>query len=107
MIYYYKGLHGCDSKCDIEVKGNIVIAKELKENSGTSITNWAENLANDITKMYGIKKEKLVWLECYEYSGHYAIVEFEIKSNSFVNPNWTQCSKETIRKIVSGEIKIK
>lgn len=107
MIYNYKGIRGCDCKCDIEIRENIVIATELKENPGTSITNWAEHLANDITEQYSIPKEKLVWLECYDHLGIYAIVEFELRGNVFVNPQWKHCTKAVIDKIADGKIVLK
>lgn len=96
MLYRYNGLRGCDSKCDIEIKGNIVIAKELEDNHGTSITNWAENLANEISEKFGIDKAEMIWVECYEQLGEYAIVKFELKDGELCHPTWEHCSKGVI-----------
>lgn len=102
MLYRYKGLRGCDCKCDIEINGNIVTVKELEDNHGTSITNWAENLANEIAEKYGIDKAEIIWLECYEKWNEYAVVKFELKDGELCNPTWEHCTKSAIDKIKAG-----
>lgn len=97
MIYEYKGIHNCDCKCDLRIKGNVVVVSELENNPGTSITNAAEDLANQVCEEFGIDKEKVVWFECYEYRNlnEYAMVKFEIDSNGeFYSPNWVCTTKE-------------
>ena len=45
----------------------VVIASELADNPGTSVTNAAELLATDVCRRFGIAPDRLVWIEHYEY----------------------------------------
>ena len=49
-IYHYRGSRGCECKCGLSIvplkDGRVtVICTELPDNPGTSITNFAEDLA--------------------------------------------------------------
>lgn len=50
MIFHDKGFHRCDAKCGIEVirhkdkAFDVIIATEVHDNPGTSITNMAEGI---------------------------------------------------------------
>ena len=33
MIYTYKGFHGCDSQCELEIISSLVIAMQTPENT--------------------------------------------------------------------------
>jgi hypothetical protein len=44
-----------------------VIATELQDNPGTSITNIAEHLASHVCERFAIDPDKLVWIETYGY----------------------------------------
>src|SRR6185503_8773416 len=43
----------------------VVVATELPDNPGMSITNAAEELAGTVCRDYGIDPERLVWVEHY------------------------------------------
>ena len=62
MIYEYRG-PWANTKCDIEINDNIVIATELADNPGMSITNSAAELAAAIVKDFDIQPEELVLIE--------------------------------------------
>ena len=69
-VYRYRGFRGCDCKCSLRIErlhdGRVVvICTELPDNPGTSITNFAEDLAGLVCTDYGIKPEQLVWIEHY------------------------------------------
>lgn len=102
MLYNYKGFHGCDSKCDIKVYGNIVVATDPDDNYGTSITNMAETIATDIAKMHKIKLKNLVWYQCYDKYNDYSRVEFKISNGELTEPNWLKASRESIQKAIEG-----
>ena len=102
MLYNYKGFHGCDSKCDIKVYGNIVVATDPEDNYGTSITNMAETIATDIAKMHNIKLRNLVWYQCYDKYNDYSRVEFTISNGELTEPNWLKASRESIQKAIEG-----
>lgn len=51
--------------CDIEIIKNLVIATEMPENEGTSVTNMAEYLATQVCQEFGINPKHLIWIEHY------------------------------------------
>lgn len=104
MLYKYKGIGECNSICDIELYGNIVVATELIENSGTSITNYAAQLANKIAKEFAIDKEQLKWIERYSNGEkiNYTLVDFQLNKGLLSNPNWTPLSEENFHKAFKG-----
>ena len=62
---------GIEAKCRIRMyrpgEGTaVVIATELLDNTGVSITNWAEYLATDFRKDYLRQGEALIWIEHYQ-----------------------------------------
>jgi len=44
----------------------VVVATELPDNPGVSITNWAEYLATEIRRVYLTQGEALIWIEHYQ-----------------------------------------
>jgi hypothetical protein len=66
MRYNYKGFWS-DSYCDIEAhrrsdgKYVFVIATEVPDNPGTSVTNYAEHLATAMGRQYGLKPNALAF----------------------------------------------
>lgn len=70
--FEYRGFHGCRCICSLEMlflhDGRIaVIATELEDNPGTSITNVAEHLASEACDRFDIDPDNLVWIETYGY----------------------------------------
>lgn len=70
--FEYRGLHGCACFCALEIiplsdGQTVVIATELKDNPGTSITNVAEHLASHVCERFAIDPDRLVWIEVYGY----------------------------------------
>jgi hypothetical protein len=66
----YAGLHGRPAACGLEILplahgGTAVICTELSDNPGTSVTNFAEELASIVCRGWRIEPEKLVWIEHY------------------------------------------
>jgi len=69
-LYHFEGFHGCQSECGLSVirlpdGRTAVICTELPNNKGTSITNFAEDLAGLVCTEHGINPAKLVWIEHY------------------------------------------
>lgn len=74
--YPYRGFWGCEAVCHLRVyfpqSGDIdpanpvvVVATELDHNEGTSITNMAELLAQQVRETYGLGPAEMVWIEHY------------------------------------------
>ena len=101
MIYNYEGFHGCVCICDLEIIRNLVIASEMPENEGTSVTNFAEQLATLVCQEFEIAPEHLIWIEHYperdgvsrKYAENYDLVSFNLNGNGvFSKPRWTGIS---------------
>ena len=104
MIYTYKGFRGCESKCELEIISNLVIATQSKENTGTSITNMAEYLAMLVCNDFHIEPTKLIWIEHYPKRGEihpypesFDLVCFNIDEDGiFSEPRWIPISKAVV-----------
>jgi hypothetical protein len=70
--FEFRGFHGCRSCCRLEIVPlrdgrTLVVATELPDNPGTSVTNAAEILAADACRRFRIDPRRLVWVEHYGY----------------------------------------
>lgn len=68
--YRFKGFHGCDSWCRVEIlpgteDRTIVIVTELPDNPGTTITNAVDWLIPTFGLRFGIDLSHLIWIEHY------------------------------------------
>ena len=112
MEYKFKGFHGCDSKCDIEIirRGDgkiVVIATELDDNPGTSITNIVETLATEICQAHDIKHFDLIWIEHYPERGRYSrlpeswdLVTFNmLTGQGLSDPRWNRLDVSELQRI--------
>jgi hypothetical protein len=68
--FQFSGLHGRPGICAIErialADGRtLIIASEVDENLGTSITNAAELIITQVCQRYHIDPAKLAWIEHY------------------------------------------
>ena len=70
--YRFRGLHGREAWCNLEIvwvnDGRaVVIATEVKDNPGASVTNAFEQLAYSVCIGFRIGPSELVWIEHYGY----------------------------------------
>lgn len=75
--FKYRGFNGRTARCRLELiplsdDRTVVIATEVIDNAGTSVTNVAEYLASFVCDQFDIDPNKLVWLEHYGYGGRHA-----------------------------------
>ena len=109
--FNYQGYWGCDSHCELEIIGNLVIATEVESNQGTSITNMAEHLATRICYHYSLDPQSLIWIEHYPERGHdwnihpipesWDLVNFDrgVQTDGtprFLHPKWKRLEQETV-----------
>ena len=70
----------------------VVIATELPENTGTSITNAAEYLATMVVEQYELRPHTLVWIEhypaCRDLPETFALVHLTWDGQRFHTPRW-------------------
>ena len=120
----FKGLWSCDSICRIRIYEGcgeqagmtIVLATELSKNEGTSLTNWAEHLATEVSRTHEITPNRLLWIEHYEDRGcfmgehpqfkeHFDRVTFELNQRGeFIHPKWIRFKKETIERWIGEPV---
>ena len=72
--YEYAGLHSCESRCGLTIHRRsdglvVVVARELEDNPGTSVTNAAEVIATQVCRENAISPHRLVWVEHYAKRG--------------------------------------
>ncbi len=96
--YFAYTAHGSDGVCEIErihlPNGRIAIAcVDVVGNPGTSITNAAEGIADQVCARFGIPQDRLVWLEYYADAepDEWRIVRFTFDpAAGFSDPVWTK-----------------
>lgn len=101
----FLGIHNRVSKCQIEVKGNLVIVTELSDNPGTSVTNAAEIIATEVCKEYHIDPKELIYIEHYPKSTimneTWDLVKFTVEGRELTNADWKNISKEKVIEITT------
>ena len=112
MIYHFKGIRDCDSMCDIKVyrkRGQVfVFATELAGNMGTSITNWAEQLATQFCRENSISPHQLVWVEHYPARHRQVetydqvVFDWNWYDGRFISSEWTRVEPEQVKKWIEG-----
>jgi len=99
LRFEYRGFHGNPAVCGLEIQPladgrTLVICTELPENPGTSVTNFAEQLATLVVQQFDIAPDKLVWIEHYPASASHGPnpdwdwVDFEFDGICFRHPEW-------------------
>ena len=117
MRYNYKGFWGCDSYCDIEAHQRsdgkyVFVATELRDNPGTSVTNFAEHLATAMRSQYGLKPEEVIWIEHYLEAKDRRKEDFDlvrflgIDGESFCTPVWTRITEQAVDDLIAGVRKV-
>jgi hypothetical protein len=102
--FHFTGFHGCRSCCALEIirvadGRSAVIATELPDNPGTSITNAFELVASAVCLQFAIDPHRLVWIEHYGYASAFAagnprpfdLVSFDVwpdRDRRVAHPQW-------------------
>jgi hypothetical protein len=111
MRYDYQGFWS-DSFCDIEVHRRtdgkyVFVATELRDNPGTSVTNFAEHLATAMCKHHRLKPEDMIWIEHYpeprdRRKESFDLVRFAVEGDSFRSPVWTRITEQAVEDLIAG-----
>lgn len=82
--------------CRLRVNGWVAISTELP-NSGKSITNPAEELAEQVCQYYEIPPAQLIWIEHYPAESlageEFSLVSFSLERSRLVKPRWQEIPK--------------
>ena len=117
-LYLYRGYHGCPSYCWLRIYQapgqTVVLATEVDDNPGTSITNMAEHLATEVTRTFGLSLGALVWIEHYPdrlvIGGHprlpasFDLVTFTCTPQGLRAPQWRRVSKEQVETLMGQSL---
>ena len=108
-LFNFKGLWEVNSKCGLKITKKddkyIVIVSELyHHNTGTSITQAACLLAEQICEAYNLPKENIVYVEHNPamnsklsfYDEEFYMVKFDLIDDKFTNPQCNLLNKEEI-----------
>lgn len=108
MKFNYQGSNRVESYCDIEIIGNLVIATELADNPGMSITNAAEEVATSVCLRNEIPMDKLIWIEKYENFGvNYDLVQFIYNGEKLTHPHWRRLANYEVQTIRESQMRMK
>src|SRR5712691_2646077 len=117
-LYLYRGYHGCPSYCWLRIytapDRTVVIATEVDDNPGTSMTNMAAHLATEVTRTFGLPLDALVWIEHYParrvIGGHprlpasFDLVTFTWTPLGLRAPQWRRVSKEQVEALMGQRL---
>lgn len=123
MRYKYEGYFKCESQCDLDIyrydEGVVVVATEIDENEGTSVTNMAEGLATVVCKDWGIDPQTLIWIEHYPdrdpsgrkredpiWAESFDIVFFDWDGKRFRRPKWQRLTAATAASLIGGDFSV-
>ena len=103
-IYHYRGLHGFRAWCRLRIyrttEKDIVVATEMPDNPGTSITNFVEQLAGMVCADFLIEPNRLVWVEHYPARDsepeNYSLLSLEWNGAAFTNRAWRHINRSQI-----------
>ncbi len=106
--FHFNGFRGCEPWCDVEIAEvsdvcTVVVATEVDDNPGTSVTNMAEGLATAVCRLYRISPHKLVWYEHYP-QGRFrcrdtwdrVYFDFDWDRAQFTHPRWQPSSRDKL-----------
>lgn len=120
-IHHYKGYFGCASMCRIRVyhdaeRPPVVVATELEDNEGTSVTNTAEHLATHWARDEAIGEVgEIVWIEHYPeehnrrgnrmFEETFSLVTFRRgKRGEYTHPEWQYISRADVEAIIGTNV---
>jgi hypothetical protein len=115
--FYYPSYYSKtrDAVCGVSIYHhngqNVVIASELPENSGTSITNRAEYVHRQICFNHELDPHATIFIEHYPPASwrkgdedSYSRVSFTISpSGEFSNPEWSHLDSDQVRELIGTE----
>jgi hypothetical protein len=112
IIFDFKGLWDLPSKCGLKIfrkedKSIVVVSELYRDNPGTSITQAALPLIEQICETFNLSKTQLIYIQRNPemnsklsfYTEEFFIVELELENNCFVNPIFKKISFEDYKKI--------
>jgi hypothetical protein len=85
----------------------VVVATEIPDNPGTSITNAVPKLAADVCKTFDLPHEAMVWIEHYPRDNRgykhdtFDLVKMEYRGTKWSTPTWKRLQTDDIMQAIS------
>ena len=109
-LYLYRGYHGCPSYGWLRIYmtpgQTVVLATEVDDNPGTSVTNMAASLATEVVRTFRLPLDTLVWIEHYPprlgiHGGprlpvSFDQVTFTLTTQGLRHPQWRRLSQAAV-----------
>lgn len=112
-IFDFKGIWDIPSKCGLKIFNkedkNIVVVSELyQDNPGTSITQAALILIEQICEKFNLHKSEVVYIQHNPemnsklsfYGEEFFLVELELNNNTFSNPIFKKITNQEFKNFV-------
>ena len=113
-LYLSRGSRGCPSSCWLRLyqapDRTVVIATEVDDNPGPSMTNMAEHLATEVTWTFGLSLDALVWIEHYparrvvggrpRLAASFDLVTFTCTPQGLRAPQWQRISQAEVEALI-------
>ena len=82
-VFEYPGFGGCPSRCGMQIwdapgRPPVVLVTNPAAGSGTSVTNFAAELAALACRRFTLEPRALVWIECYEVTAGDGSLDYEV-----------------------------
>jgi hypothetical protein len=116
LEYHYRGFGDCPSYCRIRVfepRGGpvIVLATELTENPGTSITNFVEGMLPQVARLLATPVGELFWIEHYLARGTqpheretFSQVTLTVTEWGVTRPHWAPLTRAEVEARIGGRM---
>lgn len=107
FVHYFKGFGIHPSICRVHLfsfdENTIVVFEDMGWDTGTSITNASEQLANEIAELKNLHPNRTGWMECYpRYSKDFDIdritYTYDFEKKRYRHAQWSRCMDMTIVK---------
>lgn len=99
FVHKYKGFGRFPSHCKVEIwkdgRYAVVMFTELESNKGTSITNAAEIIVQEVYNLHltSFLKECVLFVETYPYHKHVDMILPEWSGRNVIRVGWTHLGK--------------
>ena len=114
MVFQYTDMNSKAAFCGLERKGNLIIATELAENTGASVTNSCDYIATQYCTQNDIPFGDLIFVEHYDqrsYEGRgnsedFSLVTFRqgerFGKPHFTNPEWKPLRRDEYQDLLDS-----
>ncbi len=117
LHYYYRaGPLQAVARCRLRIwerhgEPAVVVATELADNAGMSVTNAAAELATDVWDLLGFPERGLTWIEHYPERGrerhqqeNFAQVSFTWAGQALTAPQWRFMTRSAVEALIGGPL---